>query len=51
MQLAQETQSGHVGPGMCQPHCGKYAMGNRFGYSAEASISEEPGAIVPHAGI
>jgi len=26
-------------------------MGSRIGYPAEASISEEPGAIIPHAGI
>ena len=52
MQLAKETQARHAGlANLCEPTCGKQAIGSRIGYHAEASISEEPGAIIPLAGI
>lgn len=48
----RETLIGHAGPNKrCKPHCGKQAIGSRIGYHTEASISEEPGAIISHAGI
>ena len=52
MQLAKETQARHAGlVNLCKPTCGKQAIGSRIGYHAEASISEEPCAIIPHARI
>ncbi len=52
MQLVEETQARHAGLGnLCKPTCGKQAIGSRIGYHAEASISEEPCAIISHAGI
>ena len=52
MQLAKETQARHAGlANLCKPTCEKQALGSRIGYHAEASISEEPCAIIPHAGI
>jgi hypothetical protein len=49
-QPIQETCSGHVGP----DHAGKPHWGNSISRNigiAEASITEEPGAGIPHAGI
>jgi hypothetical protein len=49
---SQRKHSSDFGPNkLCQPNCGKQAIGSRSGYHTEASISEKPGAIVPHAGI
>ena len=48
----EETQARHAGlANLCEPIRGKQAIGSRIGYHAEASISEEPCAIIPHAGI
>ena len=49
---SQRKHSSDFGPNeLCQPNCVKQAIGSHFGYHTEASISEKPGAVVPHAGI
>ena len=46
-QPVMETWPGYERPDKpCQPHCGEYRNA-----LAQVSRSEEPGAVVPHAGI